>query len=316
MRNRGGFVAAMTLVLLVNSASSSSSSSASASVGPASPVEEKDPLPRIEWTFVKGKTIRFRLDYEDSRRLEPLDSSGRPLKSPPDFQETRKISLILQWRWTRQKRSASVAEVVFEKIQVELPTWRPNRAPPKNLRATNHLKHGAVPRVEVLLTNSEKARLLRFTLSVDAAQQFEKLVTEAIGDFLRYLPARDKPISRAGEKWSFRRDFTLMGQRKLRSSVELEYVERPKQGRRPGALARIEGSIRQEVPGAPAHLKRLPGLFPGTVKWVHDLDGGFPRLLQSEKIARIPIADDLLPVIRTLTHTYRLHVGDPRAFPK
>ncbi len=281
---------------------------------------------KIAWRIESRVEHRFRLDYESSQRLEILDSRGRSLTPAPEFDRPRAISFEGRLKWTRARASLARGVLVVEKIHslrlgefqgeaVEKAGWSVDIAlKPSPPAVELHWKKKAIRHLTVY-AGKDLAR----------AKEISALLEEALLELTRFLGSTSaKPIARSGQKWEVRNllyplDRPTHNPYQIEAKVELEYMDRVTQARPDGSdreVAHIEGAIRQNVPQAPAGVRRHKGLFPGKVVWRHDLQRGFPIYLEAIKLARIPVADLQLPIVKTLTHTYRLRVGDPEAFPE
>lgn len=266
---------------------------------------------------------RFRLDYEDSQRLEVLDGGGKPLAARPEKSRERAFSAVLALSGARAQGDWTLADGAVEEIRElrlpELPALEAERERGA-LKFALRIEAGKDARVEIEWKAAELARLRRLLKTPEAAVQWTSLLESALGDLLRLYPSAPRPAT-AGQKWSAAREHALLSGGALKTVTEIESVgeERTDPKRSPpGAaerrLLKIAGAVRQELPGAPPQIVRSPGLFPGSLTWLHDLDTGVPWLLEVEKPARVPVADERLPILKTLTHTYRLRAGAIEAF--
>ncbi len=263
----------------------------------------------VVWTFAEGAENRFRLDYEVSTRRDVLDPGGQPVKSWRGREDAERLDATLSWTWKRRQRTVRTAEVVIEKLHaLKLPGWPGDALPEGAITATVRLRVDGPHAVEVTLRGADATRIARRTRRPEAVASLRRFLAEGITELTRLLPPEDEPVTRPGQKWTVERRHVLDGRVPLEATLELEYVEKVE---RPddGPIARVEGSVRQAIPGAPAEVQREPGLFPGTITWVHDLAAGFPLSLELEKATRVPVAHERLPLVETIAHTQRLRVS-------
>jgi hypothetical protein len=280
-----------------------------------SPTVEGVEEPSIRWDIRAGAAHTFRIEYENSRQVEILDHGGRPLRRPHNVE--RRLAVNLRLAWTRVDPEAAFGSLDLARIdaaRIEGPaalafSGRPEAA--IKLSVPLRLRRAAEPEV-TLEWDARASRTLGRYCQEDAAvaRELAALLAEALTEVFRFLP----PAAKAGApeaKWQFARAFRLGDGLELMARYELEHLPRQDPER---PLARIEGSIGQDVVGAPERVARQPGLFPGTVRWLHDSAARFPHLLEAEKLTRLALPKRAFPILETITHRYRLRAGDPEAF--
>ena len=212
--------------------------------------------------------------------------------------------------------------------ELKLQNWAPEKITLKNLKATLRItNNGGNQNLEVAWKKSEFAKLLRFTKNEIVAHEFQNLFKEAFVEFFRYFPSAKNPITTPGQKWRLHRVLFLGKNVMLMESTELEHMGSmfsPKIATKiseinnndgPAKLVLVEGSIHQKILDAPLSVQVLAGVFPGSIRWVHDLSAGFPRLLEAERVGNIPVSTQRFPIVKTLTHAYKLKVGSLEYFP-
>jgi hypothetical protein len=292
----------------------------------------------VVWKQTPGQRTRFSLEYENSQRLETLDSAGKPIGPPPELSIPRRIAVDLELDWRRVTRSSSSASLKIVRIRgVALPSWSQRESLEPDLTWDIRARSGKKRSLNIKTTSSARSKLRALAGNSAAAEEFQAVVNEALSDLLMLFPTAKEAITKPGQKWHRTRGFALARELKLKAEFELELLEARVLPPKDSAddqpddvadgkdsneksrvdtnvrVATIEGGVRQEIPGAPVELQRQPGLFPGSIRWVHDLDRGFPRQLRARKIARIPIPDENLPTVKTLTHHYELKIDLTRS---
>jgi len=299
----------------------------------------------VEWKRIPGESVRFSLEYENSQHIETLDANDKPVGQAPELASPRRVAMDIQLTWRRQSGAVSIGTLKVLRIRgITLPSWSQRQSIEPDLAWEIRARSGKKRRLQVKNDGSARSLLRALAGSRAAADEFHAALTEALSELLALFPSGTQTVSKPGDKWRRKLPFQLERNITLDSEFELELLEtrkprttdsgatgksRKKEGNsqdptpadkdpaakdneKPDATrsktAVIEGGIRQRLRGAPKEAQRQPGLFPGSVQWIHDLDRGFPRQLEAKKVARIPIPDDKLPTIKTLTHRYELKV--------
>lgn len=283
----------------------------------ASLISSGEGQPAVMWSPKTVKAIRFHLEFEESQTLTALDSRGRPVTKRPDVALPRALSALVQWKWKRIQPAYLDAELTLERLdRLELATSGAATKSSSGIKIGIRFLRGD-GKVEAKLRRAEVAKLGDLVKSGSAKsdtalREFKKLIEDAVSDLLGFFPPGDSLPDGIGQKWKLRpRHRTLFNKTTLVEVRELETVkEARKNGKRVGL--QIEGAIRQRLAGAPSDAQRTQGLFPGTVKWTHDVTKGFPIRFVAKKTAKIPIPDDQLPIVRTLTHQYLLKFELPQ----
>lgn len=278
-----------------------------------SPVQEEG-AGAVQWRIARSAKQRFRLDYESSRRLEPLDASGEPIHSRPDAENVRRLSAELELVWTRVNDDGALGHLeILSLREVEAAGWSARELSRPRLRPAVALRRGDRPAIELRWRSSDHQALLRHTgRRRDAVEATTRLLEEALGFLLLHFP---RVPARPGNRWHAFSETDLENDVRVRTTLELEALVRDA-GAAGSPAPQVEGSIRHEVLSGAPPLEGHPGLFPGTIKWTHDPELGFPRYLETRSVTRIPIPQRQLPVVTTLTYRLLLRVGDPASFPE
>ena len=284
---------------------------------------------RIQWQRRPGTEVTFYLEYENSTRLETLNARGKPIGGKPKRQRPRHLKLDLALKWQRDSGSEAVATLTIRRIRaVELPGWSRHESTEPHLTGKLRFRPGKKRPVQLKWLARTRSKLNTLTGGTSQSREFLAALEEALEDFSRLFPEPAPPPTE-GHKWLFNKTFQLEEALQLRAKFELECLEtkmfatektKPKnsdESKTPAKtfefpIAVLEGAISQSIPGAAPDLQRAPGLFPGSIKWSQDLERGFPVSLEARKIARIPVPDEKLPTVKTLTHRYTLRIESSR----
>ena len=284
---------------------------------------------RIQWQRRPGTEVAFYLEYENSTRLETLNARGEPIGGKPKRQRPRHLKLDLKLKWQRDLGSEAVAVLTVRRIRaVELPGWSRHESTEPHLTGEFRVRPGKKRPVQLKWLARTRSKLSTLAGGTSQSREFLAALEEALEDFFRLFP-EPAPPPKEGYKWLFKKNFQLEKTLQLRAKFELECLEtkmltteKPKptnsdERKAPAKtvefpVAVLEGAISQSIPGAAPDLQRAPGLFPGSIKWTQDLERGFPVSLEARKTAQIPVPDEKLPTVKTLTHLYTLRIESSR----
>lgn len=272
---------------------------------------------RPVWVPREGQQETWRLELRERLEIIIPGRDGKPLTPRPRLSTRRHLDATCRLEWNRIQDDVARARVTLSHVHhLSLDDWtRPDPRPSRPIRFTVTMTRTPPLQVQVGFREAEVRTLFQWSeRDPERTRRLRELLTDAWKELGSYRVPEKPGAWKPGHRWKQTRRIPLHDDLSLDLTRDLEIL-RVKSGL--GGLhprVMIEGAVRQSIPGAPSELARHPGLFPGTVQWIHDPGEGRPHWIETRLDTEFPIPDRRLPLIQSLSRERRFRAGSPETF--
>ncbi len=278
------------------------------------------PAEVLIWLPKPQSNTQWRLEKRYSTQLAVHDSKGNVIPGSKPEKSIHHLDATFQIEWKKAQKGKIQGQVRIINIHKWIiDDWKAsNGAPTQRLQFSISLPLTAPYQFNVRFRESELRTLHLWSGGkTQRTQLLQTSLIEAWQELAYYQRILKTPVvSTPGQSWKTKKKKNLYKDIPVNLSHEFEYLKKVKAKKVKVQLAQIEGAIRQNIPGAPKSLKNHPGLFPGTVTWLHDLKKNRAHWIELKRVTKIPIADNVLPIMKTLSCEAIFRAAEPGVFSR